>query len=191
MKNFLYSLFLAIELGCMPQPSFNEPYAKTIISAVIHTTNSYDEENSAIEIVNITNNRLQGAVGIIPEKVVKDKTLPLTYEKLINLENDPKFLDIYIFQRVGIITPDGFEEVRGTILRRNNICDTILIISSDIGDFDTLSHEIGHMFGLEHTNDRNNIMNIDRTWQARFTAKQLKTIENKSQEYQEKCVKEE
>lgn len=145
----------------------------TIVPVVVHTVSRYHARVTARDIVAIANERLVDAaieLRIVGTKVHADLAATYTGQPL-DAWIVPNAVDVFIFLDVEGATDDGPAEVQGRYLGEGTI-----VVSGNIGTWDTLAHEVGHMLGLRHETDASNVMGADRIWRTSFTAGQVDTM---------------
>jgi hypothetical protein len=150
-----------------------EGVAPTVVPVVVHAVSRYHARVTARDIVAIANDRLADAaieLRVAGTKVHAD--LPPTYTgQPLDAWVVPNTVDVFIFLAVEGETDDGPAEVQGRYLG-----DGTIVVSGSMGTWDTLAHEVGHMLGLGHETDANNVMGADRIWRTSFTADQGDTM---------------
>ena len=183
MKKLFLSLLLLA--GCYREPvHFPAPNMK-LMPVLVHTINEHYTEYTAPKALNKANLALGGSASLLP-LAFTDKNIPTSYEEdkdSMPQESDP-IIDVYYFLTVA---DEDFNEVGGMMVPGEDICSSYIVINGENAREDTLVHELGHFFGLEHTQDKENIMSLDRTWQARFNRDQLVEIHENALEYRRKC----
>lgn len=137
--------------------------------AVVHAVSRYHARVTAGEILEVAGDRLHDAgMELVVDDVVVHPDLPASYRgQPLGQWSVPGSIDIFIFVTVESETEDGWSEVKGSYLG-----DCTIAISANLGTWDTLAHEIGHMLGLGHVDDPANVMGEDRVWRSSFTPEQ-------------------
>lgn len=150
-----------------------EGVAPTVVPVVVHAVSRYHARVTARDIVAIANDRLADAaieLRVVGTKVHAD--LPPTYTgQPLDAWVVPSAVDVFIFLNVEGDTDGGPAEVQGRYLG-----DGTIVVSGNMGTWDTLAHEVGHMLGLGHETDAENVMGADRIWRTSFTADQADTM---------------
>jgi hypothetical protein len=98
---------------------------------------------------------------------------------------------VYFPVSVAYIGANGLEEVWGLTVYDSptkSPCRAILVVSGETTVPQTLAHEVGHLLGLSHHEDPNNVMSkIARTRNQYFTYAQLTQLRTAAVSYREKC----
>jgi len=191
MKKLILSLFLLAGCaGTQPYKVQEEPIVR--VPTIVHVINYYDHNHTANKLINHVNQTLEGAIQLDPVLFFIDKSLPTTIEKhsqelALSNKSPDGYLHIYIVLKIGRETPKGYSQVNGVMVEHLNQCHRVIVISSSRHKYDTLLHEVGHLFGLEHSHVKNNTMSLDRENHTHLNFKQIQTMINRAIIFNRNC----
>lgn len=151
----------------MPTPTLN---------LKISTTNNYQKNVIVPRDVKVANREFKGALRI--EYEMEDIDLPKEHLDSMDFKN----MHVLYFHKV---ENDG-KKVAG--LHTSGECGGYIAINYNSSNEKTLAHEIGHALGLDHVDDKENIMGKDRKNNAGFNFYQLTVMRNNAFHLKRLCL---
>ena len=190
LKNSLVAGLLGVLLyGCAAKEDVHEPYADVRVPVRLISYSPHALRWKAPESANVANDGMHGAVSLWPITLENKIVWPDYKGHYGRIKACPGELCIYILKTISYEDKKGNTiQADGLYIKYSDPCDGFIIMTMDGAHDDTLLHEIGHAFGLEHGSDPDNVMTVDRNWDARLTNSQLNIMRYHALRWREHCL---
>jgi len=195
MKVFLLLLLLILS-GCgnerLISIDFYQHEDTIRIPVVAHVRSMYDVKMTVPLLIRHANKALSPH-GFTIDTIfyVVDKSMPVV-ETTRDLKRLMRYADrapeaIHLFVTMSVLDNNGNPAHGVYLVSPTNDCRDIIIIS-DTAQESTFTHELGHKFGLEHQEDKSNLMRSGTRWNtADFDEEQIETILANARDFITRC----
>lgn len=208
IRRLLLLVTLALNVSCHGNlHAVNAPYSQENpleLKLLIHSTRGKDHAAFIEEEVRVANHVLMRAgIRVVEIRYREDihinrVTYNGNHETKDNIDSiqayrahDPGYVHVFLVDSIDDLSED--DHVVGLYhSKASRSCTRIIVLTRDAKD-NTLAHELGHFFGLNHVKQNDNIMHApmnERAEEASFTARQLRKIGRNARQYDRVCMRE-